>query len=114
MVDMVLVQWGLAAIPWTLALVVLSFNIRRQAINQRRYEAGDDSRVSGVPFLFTFFCWIGVGISPWEFNAFWLLCVLFELPAVGNFISEPEPREDDASTDEAHDTTEGKQDSSQA
>ena len=88
------IRWVIAALFWFLALGVLYGNIKRQKINQARYDAGDDSRVSGVVFMFSIFAWIGAAASPMPFNAFWFLTLFGEIPGIGNFISYSEEAEE--------------------
>lgn len=86
-------QWVLATALWGLALAVLYTNVKRQKTNQAYYDEGSEKRVSGTPFIFSILCWVGVAISPWLFNAFWLITLIFELPALGNFITYSEEAE---------------------
>ena len=76
---------GLAALFWTVALAVLAFNLARQRWNRQATEGG--AHVSGIPFLASLGIWIGAAASPLDLGWMWLLAVVVELPAVGDFVT---------------------------
>ncbi|TNE99110.1 MAG: hypothetical protein EP326_08625 [Deltaproteobacteria bacterium] len=84
------IRWITAGIFWSLSFAVLVFNIRRQKLNQDYKDQGINKTISGTPFVFTIFCFLGVAASPLNFNFFWWLIIVFEIPALINFVTEPQ------------------------
>lgn len=80
------VRWAMAVVLWLPAAYVLLFNLRRQAINRRRYRDGDDSRMSGISFLGTLFTVAGLGISPLPWHGWYWCVAVMEIPALINFL----------------------------
>jgi hypothetical protein len=78
------IRWGIACLFWLAALFILYFNISRQFKNKKNPKR----RISGVPFLFTIFCFLGAAASP--LNMYWIFLpgLIFEIPALGDFKSE--------------------------
>lgn len=78
-------RWCLALLFWLLALMVLIFNIRRQKINRENKKNGITKQVSGVPFLLTISCLLGVAASPLPLTFYWWGIILLEIPALIDF-----------------------------
>ena len=72
-----LIRWIVAAFFWAAALFVLYFNISRHFKNQKT----PGKRISGVPFLFSIFCFLGAAASPLSSTWIFLPVIIFEIPA---------------------------------
>lgn len=85
-----IIRWVLASGFWLMAAMVLYLNISRQFKNRQYRKQGTGQRISGTPFLFTIFCFIGAGVSPLGVHPLFILAIPFEIPALGDFVGPDE------------------------
>lgn len=83
-----IVRWVSAAILWGLFVALLYQNIWRQFENQRRKRNGDNSHISGTPFIGTFLFIAAISASPLNFHWWYWLVLLLEIFALADFVAE--------------------------